>query len=274
MAFSIKNHRLVDSDDPVEYIPSPNVGGKIEPKFLVIHFTAGASDARATAKYFSSKSAKTSAHLTIDKDGEAVQSVPFNVKAWHAGKSQWGGYSNLNEHSIGIEVVNPGPLDITSSGYVTWWGERIAQGVPVIEAPHPNNPRGKVYGWIPFTAEQNQALVDIGTTLMMKYGMIESVGHDMIAPLRKQDPGPCMNYRIYDRINSAGVVSDYTWTVGNVNNSLNGRAGPGTTYDVLSQLPLGTTVDIVRREGEWWMVETEMGEQVWVHSKFMVLTEA
>ena len=85
----------------VEFYPSPNIGGDITPRFLVIHYTAGAVDARGTAQYFQKPEAKTSAHLMLDKDGTLIQGVEFHKKAWHAGKSSYAGVDSFNNHSIG-----------------------------------------------------------------------------------------------------------------------------------------------------------------------------
>lgn len=254
----------------VEFFPTPNQGGKIEPKFLVIHFTAGKASARNTAMYFQKPEAKTSAHLNLDPDGTFTQNVELDRKAWHAGKSMWAGMTNLNKHSIGIEVVNPGPLTITKSGYKAWWGETINHP-DIIEAPHQNDPNGQVFGWVPFTEQQVNALILVGQQLMAEYNLWECVGHDMIAPGRKSDPGPCMNYRVYDTINDTrsdqGI--DWVWKVHRVKEYLNGRSGPGTNYDVVCELPLDSTVEVIQRQGTWWFVENETGQQVWVHSGYL-----
>ena len=276
MTHAIKNaflYKLTPNNDwqQVEFFPTPNQGGEIDPRFLVIHYTAGAADARATAQYFQKPEAKTSAHLNLDLDGSWTQCVEFNKKAWHAGKSQWAGFNNLNSHSIGIEVINPGPLTMSANGgFQTWWGKTITDP-NIITAPHQNDPNGPVYGWIPFTEAQVNALIEVGQLLMQEFGLQECVGHDMISPGRKTDPGPCMNHRVYDHINThaAGTQGAWTWYVANVNNSLNGRSGPGGNYDVVKQLPKGTELDIIQRQGIWWFVETDIGEQMWVHSKFL-----
>lgn len=255
----------------VDFYPTPNQGNKIEPKFLIIHFTAGAGDAHATAKYFQKPSAKTSAHLNLSKDGTWTQNVELDRKAWHAGKSSWAGMTNLNKHSIGIEVCNPGPLTITAGGkYKTWWGAEV-DSTDVIEAPHPNNPDGPVYGWIPFTEAQINALIDVGQQLMEEYNLWECVGHDMIAPGRKTDPGPTMNHRVYDLINDSrsDTEIDWVWKVHRVNEYLNGRRGPGTNYDVVAKLPLDSKVEVLERRGIWWFVENETGQQMWTHSGYL-----
>ena len=47
---------------------------------------------------------RVSSHLFIRRSGEVIQFVPFNKKAWHAGKSNYKGRENFNEFSIGIEL--------------------------------------------------------------------------------------------------------------------------------------------------------------------------
>lgn len=50
------------------------------------------------------KDLKVSSHLFIRRSGEIIQFVPFNKKAWHAGKSKYKERENFNEFSIGIEL--------------------------------------------------------------------------------------------------------------------------------------------------------------------------
>lgn len=87
----IKKHRLLNDDDTaVAFEQSPNVGGSIQPKFLVLHFTAGRS-AQESVDWLKSKNAKASAHVVIGRDGSVTQLVPFDRIAWHAGASSWEG---------------------------------------------------------------------------------------------------------------------------------------------------------------------------------------
>ena len=95
--------------------PSPNRGGTISPKFIVMHYTAS-WDEESVIATFNNPASKVSAQLTIDTDGTIYQHVPFNVRAWHAGPSSFGGYNGLNAHSVGIEFVNPGFLRKTADG--------------------------------------------------------------------------------------------------------------------------------------------------------------
>ena len=51
---------------------------------------------------------KVSCHYLINRKGQVVRMVKDINIAWHAGKSKWKKYSNLNKNSIGIELVNKG----------------------------------------------------------------------------------------------------------------------------------------------------------------------
>ena len=51
---------------------------------------------------------KVSCHYLINRKGLIVQMIKDNHAAWHAGKSKWRNFKNLNENSIGIELVNKG----------------------------------------------------------------------------------------------------------------------------------------------------------------------
>ena len=50
------------------------------------------------------KGLKVSSHLFIRRSGEVIQFVPFDKKAWHAGKSKYKERENFNDFSIGIEL--------------------------------------------------------------------------------------------------------------------------------------------------------------------------
>ena len=55
--------------------------------------------------YFATISEMTvSAHCLVERDGNILQFVSFDQRAWHAGESQWRGESNCNDFSIGIEL--------------------------------------------------------------------------------------------------------------------------------------------------------------------------
>lgn len=95
---------------------------------------------------------KVSAHFLIRRDGELVQFVNTNQRAWHAGVSSWNGKERCNDFSIGIELEG--------SDY---------------EA---------------FTEPQYGALLPLLATLQDAYPICAITGHSDIAPVRKTDPGP------------------------------------------------------------------------------------
>ena len=47
---------------------------------------------------------KVSAHCLIERDGNIIQFVSFQDRAWHAGESQWRGETACNNFSVGIEL--------------------------------------------------------------------------------------------------------------------------------------------------------------------------
>ena len=58
-----------------------------------------------------------SAHLLIKRDGTCVQYVPFDKRAWHAGKSSYQGRERCNDFSIGIELEGTEHLAYTDAQY-------------------------------------------------------------------------------------------------------------------------------------------------------------
>ncbi|MFP4518964.1 MAG: N-acetylmuramoyl-L-alanine amidase [Oceanicaulis sp.] len=187
----VLSHRLLqDTGKPVTYEESPNKSGVITPRFLVIHYTAGRSLDSSVA-WFKQKQAKASAHLVIGRNGDLVQMVPFNRKAWHAGRSSWNGVDGLNTHSVGIELDNAGELSRTEGGaWRAWFGETY-KDKDVLTAPHRHDgPGAGASGWHVFTREQLDTLMEAAAALHDKYGFEAVLGHDDIAPRRKRDPGP------------------------------------------------------------------------------------
>ena len=108
--------------------------------------------------YFSGISdLKVSAHFLIRRDGETIQFVSCNRRAWHAGVSCWNGRERCNDFSIGIELEGCDHL--------------------------------------PFEEVQYLRLIAL-TRLVCGHYPIESItGHSDIAPGRKTDPGPCFSWQ-------------------------------------------------------------------------------
>jgi N-acetylmuramoyl-L-alanine amidase len=125
-------------------------------KFVIIHYTGMQSEIDSIERLKNIKS-RVSCHYLINRKGEIIQMVEDNKVAWHAGKSKWKNFENLNENSIGIELVN----------------------------------KGHEHGYQNFSNIQIINLIKLCKKLKKKYKIISEnfLGHSDIAPLRKLDPG-------------------------------------------------------------------------------------
>jgi len=152
-------------------VPSPNFGPRPEGAavdLVVIHnislppgeFGGGHVEALFTNRldpaahpYFATIAGlEVSAHFFIARNGEVVQFVSCADRAWHAGVSSWGGRSNCNDFSIGIELEGCDDQPFSAAQYASLWPllERLGRDYPI--------------------------------------SMV--AGHSDIAPGRKTDPGP------------------------------------------------------------------------------------
>ncbi len=86
--------------------PSPNFDQR-RPNFIILHQTSNDTVARALAT-LTDPQRRVSAHYLIGRDGAVMQLVAESARAWHAGESWWGGNTDLNSASIGIELDNTG----------------------------------------------------------------------------------------------------------------------------------------------------------------------
>lgn len=137
--------------------PSPNFDERTsQVSMLVLHYTGMVDAASAIARLVDPE-AKVSAHYLIAEDGQIVRMVDESKRAWHAGRSHWRGFDDINSASIGIELVNP----------------------------------GHEFGYRPFPDAQIDALIPLVAAIVERHGITRGniVGHSDIAPTRKQDPG-------------------------------------------------------------------------------------
>lgn len=109
---------------PAEYTeatwqPSPNFNTRPvqPPDMIVLHATV--IDFDATLSGFQRESSGVSAHYVVGKDGSVVQMVEEANRAWHAGESFWKGRHNINDCSVGIEMVN------RNDGVDPWPNEQV-----------------------------------------------------------------------------------------------------------------------------------------------------
>jgi len=105
---------------------------------------------------------RVSAHCLIRRDGEIIQYVSFDDKAWHAGVSEFEGQQACNDFSIGIELEGSDDIAYTDEQY-----QQLTQLVKIIQESYP------------------------------LIGHNNIVGHCDIAPKRKTDPGPSFDWALF-----------------------------------------------------------------------------
>ncbi len=265
VGLSIENHRLVGAG--VSFVETPNKGGDITPRYLVMHYTAG-KNAQSAINWLSNPESKSSAHLVLGRDGSICQLAPFNVKTWHAGVSHWDGVSGLNACSIGIEMDNAGPLKKVGDQYQAWFGTFYGEN-QVIHAKHRLD--DEVRWWHAYTEAQIERALELARLLVRHYHLKDVVGHEDIAPDRKRDPGPAFPLEhvrgtVLGRAEEEG--ERYVVTA----SSLNIRSGPGVEFSpVADPLSRGTTVVLLEKRDRWNKVElAENGDtEGWVRNQFL-----
>lgn len=151
-------------------------------RFLVIHFTAGATGESSIDFWKSPEAKGACAHIVIERDGTIKQCRPFNRTCGHAGVSSWAGFNGLNACAIGIELANAGDDDDALS-----WA-RKQPGFKAERAKHKNG--GPLVAWECYPAAQLEACKQLSKVLVERYKLDDVVGHEDIAPKRKNDPGP------------------------------------------------------------------------------------
>lgn len=188
--------------------PIPGGQEMLTRRFLVIHFTAGWG-AKTSIDFWRSPEANGAcAHIIIDRDGKITQCRPFNRTCGHAGASKWVDpgtgkiYTGLNANSIGIELANCG--DLQRAIYPSTCGPDLSgKPIPRLTARHKNG--GSIKEWEVYPQAQLNACAAVAKALVAHYNLDDVVGHDDIAPDRKNDPGPA--YPLQVLRNSCGFTS-------------------------------------------------------------------
>ena len=152
---------------------------------IILHYTGGTS-AMSSAKFLVRQDVKSSAHVVIGRDGQVIQMVPFNIEAWHAGKSSYGGRNELNHYSIGIELDNLGQLRLERGKFVAECGREV----PVKEVYTEDLGEVPTY-WHDYTDVQMRVLNEVCGLLVATYPIGDIVGHSDVTS-RKVDPGPAL----------------------------------------------------------------------------------
>lgn len=146
--------RLVSQVCPAANVESRK--GVKRPSLLIMHYT-GMSSAEKAVDWLARAESNVSCHYVIDEAGAITQMVPESQRAWHAGVSFWRGERDINSHSIGIEIQNP----------------------------------GHQHGYPPFPPRQMQAVMALGVDIVARHRMAPDgvLAHSDVAPDRKIDPG-------------------------------------------------------------------------------------
>ncbi|WAH63995.1 N-acetylmuramoyl-L-alanine amidase [Xanthomonas hortorum] len=142
-----------------QWVPSPNYDTR-RPILIVLHFTDQHSVQQSLSTLRGRNSGgRVSAHYLIGDDGQRYQLVSDDQRAWHGGAGRWGTITDINSASIGIELDNDGSA--------------------------------------PFAPAQIDSLLilldDLCTRLRIPRTQI--VGHEDVAPTRKNDPGPLFPWK-------------------------------------------------------------------------------
>jgi len=267
--------------DDVEKVPTKKMGGVITPDTIVMHYTAGWST-KGDVDTLSTSDRQASAHVVLGRDGELVQIVPFNRKAWHAGPSRHNGQADVNNRSIGIEISNAGWIkQLTNGFFQDQYGQTIAPDGQFVgqrrttkspphewhEEYHDRLAHG-TYRWEPFYDLQLINLDELVPLLIKTYDIKYIVSHEEIDTRGwKTDPGPMFPMRRYTKLLDDRAVNkpeELRVTA----DELNVRSDPHVKANVLTTIPQDTTLTVLGRAGQWAHVELGSGVQGWVNTYY------
>lgn len=265
----INNHRL-SGDNVLPYEPTSKTSGKYSRgamDTIIIHYTAS-PNFRSAKNTLLNPSVKASAHILVDRDGTILQMVDFDTIAWQAGRSEYKGRSGFNKYSIGIEIVNAGPIKMRNGEFFDVYNIKYPAD-QVMEGKHRNRPVISKY-WQTYTEAQIKSVEELCRALIKAYDVKYILGHEEISVGRKFDPGPAfplddMRQRIFESESGhAGQVSLpselETGDIAFVSvSTLNIReTASGSARKVADPLPEGTKVKILAIEGDWAKVEVDV----------------
>ncbi|MCQ8877446.1 penicillin binding protein PBP4B [Pseudoalteromonas shioyasakiensis] len=185
------------ASSPYEFTQSANYSHRV--KFLVMHYTA--IDYEKSMRVLVEEGG-LSAHYLLPESNDPsypedelkiIQLVDEHDRAWHAGRSFWQGREDLNDQSIGIEIVN-----VPTCHY-----PEVAADIQM------ENDATKLCIFPDYDAKQMELLIELSKGILARnpdIGPTQVVGHSDIAPSRKNDPGPRFPwYQLY----KAGIGAWY-----------------------------------------------------------------
>ena len=131
--------------------PNHNTRGAQTVKVIVLHADASPNE-KGCLSWLQSSESKVSYHALVGRDGKVYTVVPYDRRAWHAGKSEWNGHKDVNGVSVGLCFSN------------------------------------KNDGKEPLTEAQQKAMKTLIADVRRKYGQIPVTTHAKVSPGRKNDP--------------------------------------------------------------------------------------
>ena len=157
---------VADSSVVERVVPSPNFDERTSlahPDIILLHYT-GMQHAHEAMQRLCDPVARVSSHYFVHENGSIVQLVPEQKRAWHAGVSSWGGETDINSRSIGIEIANP----------------------------------GHEFGYPDFPSRQIAAVTILCRAILTRHVIRPEniLAHSDVAPSRKQDPGEKFPWRL------------------------------------------------------------------------------
>ena len=180
-----------------EYSQSENYSHRV--KFLVMHNTG--TDFNSSLIRLTQKGEASAHYLLPAQNDESypnsklkiIQLVDEQHRALHAGTSFWQGRTELNDHAVGIEIVNVPTCH-----------------VPELNTTHQHdNSASKLCIYPDYDAEQIALLIELSKAILERnpdIGPTQVIGHADIAPSRENDPGPRFPwYQLYQ----AGIGAWY-----------------------------------------------------------------
>lgn len=186
--------------DGVERWPAPKRVAPLKPTTIAIHFDVCSSLAGNTAAVFASG---LFYHVAIDGNDrsgklQARQYVPFDRQGSHV--------KGRNAETIGIAIVNPGPL-VERNGEL-WTVQNPPRRWPkedAIEAVHAGGLAPKEWRhWAAFHYSERDFVLGACAALIETYPTIGLIcGHDYLDHGRKFDPGPAAETVIFDYVRGA-----------------------------------------------------------------------
>ncbi|MEQ9345796.1 MAG: N-acetylmuramoyl-L-alanine amidase [Thalassospira sp.] len=146
--------------------PSANFGPRPDNcpiDILVLHYT-GMQSGKDALDRLCDPDSSVSCHYLVEEDGRIFRLVDEDKRAWHAGRGNWQNCIDVNSHSIGIEIVNP----------------------------------GHEFGYRPFPDDQITSVIALCQDILTRHHIPTDriIAHSDMAPDRKEDPGEFFPWKL------------------------------------------------------------------------------